>query len=121
MKYLAALTCVLALYCGVLLPGASAKLHKDNGYNVSWASWYGPGLYGNRMGCGGRLTTSTWGVAHKSLPCGTHVRMCYTRCVTVTVVDRGPYIAGREFDVTFPVKSAIGMPSVGKIRWWRLS
>jgi len=81
------------------------------------ASWYGPGFYGNNLGCGGHLTTHTWGVANKSLRCGTHVRICYHRCVIATVVDRGPYVYGRTFDLTYPVKQAVGMGSVGCIRY----
>jgi len=81
------------------------------------ASWYGPGLYGNHLGCGGRLTTATWGVANKYLRCGTLVRLCYRRCVYARVIDRGPYIRGRDFDLTYPVKRAIGMPSVARIRY----
>lgn len=72
-------------------------------------SWYGPGLYGNRLGCGGTLTPGTAGVAHKSLPCGSRVRICLRRCVTTRVIDRGPYVAGRTFDLTAPVRDAIGM------------
>lgn len=112
MKYLAVLIVIVASL--VMANETSAKSS-----NVSWASWYGPGLYGNRMGCGGVLTTSTWGVAHKSLPCGTRLTICYRKCVRVSVVDRGPYVAGREFDLTYLVKSAIGMPSTGKVRWWK--
>lgn len=87
--------------------------------SCSNASWYGPGLYGNTLGCGGHLTTSTWGVAHKTLPCGARVTVCYARCVAATVIDRGPFVPGREFDLTYPVKRAIGMGSTGCIRWWR--
>lgn len=56
------------------------------------------------------------GVANKTLPCGTHVRVCLNRsgpCVDVTVVDRGPYIAGREFDLTEATANAIGFMSRG--------
>jgi rare lipoprotein A len=82
------------------------------------ASWYGPGLYGNNLGCGGRLTTSTFGVAHKYLRCGTRLVICYRRCRSVTVIDRGPYVAGREFDLTNPVRVAIGAPyGVFRVRY----
>ena len=74
------------------------------------ASWYGPGLYGNHLGCGGTLYRSTFGIAHKSLLCGTRVRICYRRCTIARVIDRGPYIYGRTFDLTFPVKQAVGAP-----------
>src|SRR4051812_44608736 len=40
------------------------------------ASWYGPGLYGGHLACGGTLTPQTAGVANKTLGCGTKVRLC---------------------------------------------
>ena len=65
------------------------------------ASAFGPGLYGNRMACGGRLEPGSRGVAHKTLPCGTRVAITYRgRAVIVRVVDRGPYIPGRSYDLT---------------------
>lgn len=85
---------------------------------VASVSWYGPGLYGNALGCGGRLTPGTFGVAHKSLPCGARVRLCLVRCAVVRVVDRGPFVGGREFDLTAPVRDAIGMRGgVVTVRW----
>ena len=41
------------------------------------ATWYGPGLYGNEMACGGKLTPNTFGVAHKTLPCGKKVAIAH--------------------------------------------
>src|SRR5215471_7928543 len=38
------------------------------------ATWYGPGLYGNKTACGETLLPNTIGVAHRSLPCGTTVK-----------------------------------------------
>src|SRR4051794_10861750 len=63
------------------------------------ASWYGPGLYGNKTACGQVLTPSTFGVANKALACGTRVRLCVRRCVVAPVIDRGPYVGGRTFDL----------------------
>src|SRR3954452_23181951 len=53
--------------------GATKRLGRLNVYRQAHASWYGPGLFGNRLGCGGRLTTGSVGVANKYLPCGTKV------------------------------------------------
>jgi hypothetical protein len=76
-------------------------LGRLNVYRVAYASWYGPGLYGNRTGCGGTLHAGRLGVAHKSLPCGTMVTFKHgRRSVRVPVIDRGPYVAGREYDLT---------------------
>lgn len=83
-------------------------------YRTAAASYYGPGLYGNGMACGGTLLPGTLGVAHKTLPCGSRVRLRYRgRSVTVPVVDRGPYVAGRDFDLTEATKARLGFPGVG--------
>lgn len=64
-------------------------------------SWYGPGFYGNRTACGLRLTKTLVGVAHRTLKCGTVVYFkWHGNIVKATVVDRGPYVKGRQFDLT---------------------
>jgi len=85
-------------------------------YRPAAASWYGPGLYGNHLACGGTLTPSTMGVAHKTLPCGTKLRLRYgSRTVAVRVIDRGPFSGNREFDLTEATKNALGFPDVGTV------
>jgi peptidoglycan lytic transglycosylase len=80
------------------------------------ASWYGPGFYGNRTACGGTLGYSTLGVAHKTMPCGTRLTLRYQgREVRVRVIDRGPYVAGREFDLTGATKARLGFGSTGTV------
>jgi rare lipoprotein A (peptidoglycan hydrolase) len=86
--------------------------------SVVVASWYGPGFYENRLPCWPWLKANslpiqflpdTWGVAHKSLPCGTMVTLTHgAKTVTAPVVDRGPYIAGRELDLSPRVKAELG-------------
>lgn len=84
------------------------------------ASWFGPGLYGNRTACGQELTTSLLGVAHRTLPCGTVVTLRYgDRSVDVPVVDRGPFNYSREFDLTFATKTALGCPDICRASWLR--
>jgi hypothetical protein len=85
-------------------------------YRRSVASWYGPGLYGNSLSCGGRLSPGTLGVAHKTLPCGTKVTFRYRgRSVRVRVVDRGPYVGGREYDLTAATKNRLGFKGHGTV------
>jgi rare lipoprotein A len=80
---------------------SSRRLGRLNVYRFASASWYGPGLYGNRLGCGGTLAPGRLGVAHKSLPCGSRVTLRHRgRSVRVRVIDRGPYAGGREYDLT---------------------
>jgi len=93
----------------------SAK-RKLTAYRLAGASYYGPGLYGNGVACGGTLMPGTMGVAHKTLPCGTMVKLRYHgRSVTVPVIDRGPYVAGRDYDLTWAVKERLGFPGVGTV------
>lgn len=59
----------------------------------------GDGLLGSGLACGGVLTESVVGFAHKSLPCGTRVTFKLGRRIaTGRVIDRGPYVAGRAWD-----------------------
>ncbi|HTD63138.1 MAG TPA: septal ring lytic transglycosylase RlpA family protein [Verrucomicrobiae bacterium] len=77
------------------------------------ASWYGPGFYGNRTACGQTYTPEIIGVAHRTLPCGTLVVLEYRgRTLTVPVIDRGPYIAGRTLDLSSATHIAMGCPDL---------
>ena len=81
------------------------------------ATWYGPGLYGNRMACGGKLKRSTWGVAHRSLPCGRKVAIAHAgRIVIAPVVDRGPFVKGVSYDLTRRTAGALRMLSTSSVR-----
>jgi rare lipoprotein A len=80
---------------------AKRRIGRLNVYRYAYASWYGPGLYGNPTGCGGTLYPGRLGVAHKTLPCGTMVTFKHRgRRMRVPVIDRGPYVGGREYDLT---------------------
>lgn len=92
---------------------AHRRLGQLNVYRLAEASWYGGG---GGLACGGSLTSATMGVANKTLPCGTLVTLRYGgRSVRVPVVDRGPYVAGREFDLTQATKQALGFGDTGQV------
>jgi hypothetical protein len=72
-------------------------------WHQAGVSFYGPGFYGKRTACGLALTTDLVGVAHRTLPCGTRITFknpANGRILTVPVVDRGPYVNGRLWDLT---------------------
>jgi hypothetical protein len=74
--------------------------------------------YGDGLACGGVLGRDQLGVAHKTAPCGTLVTFTYAgRSLTVPVIDRGPYVAGREWDLTGATAEALGFPGLGEIQW----
>ena len=77
------------------------------------ASWYGPGFHGNLTANGEIYDMYEISAAHKSLPFGTRLRVCYQGCVDVRINDRGPYIGDRELDLSFGAAAAIGMIEPG--------
>ena len=80
-------------------------------YRSDLASYYGPGFYGNRTACGQILRRDTVGVAHKTLPCGTHARFHYRgRTRRLEVIDRGPFIGDRRWDLTNAARRKLGFP-----------
>lgn len=99
--------------------GRKAIDHTGRGFvfRKGHASYYGPGLYGGGLACGGRLSPSTVGVAHKTLPCGTRVSFTIGggRVITARVIDRGPFIAGRDWDLTTALKRKLRFGDIGEI------
>jgi rare lipoprotein A (peptidoglycan hydrolase) len=96
-----------------LLPWA---LEPKSGIQVSVASVFTD--YGLGLACGGVLGREQLGVAHKTAPCGTLITFTYAgRSLTVPVIDRGPYVAGREWDLTGATAAALGFPGLGRIEW----
>ena len=95
-------------------------LGRMNVYRSALASWYGPGFYGRQTGCGGTLGYSQLGVAHKTLPCGTKITLRHHgRRVRVPVIDRGPYVGAREYDLTAATARKLGFRGHGGIQTTR--
>ena len=81
-------------------------------------SWYGPNFYGNGTACGQTLTKTLVGVAHRTLPCGTLVTFRYNGVtVTAPVIDRGPYVSGRTWDLSYGLCSKLHHCFTGTISW----
>lgn len=100
-------------FSGQLLPWDALP---TDGWRVSVASVYH--LYGNGLACGGVLRPDQLGVAHRTAPCGTMVTFRYgRRAIRVPVIDRGPFVPGREWDFTGATAAALGFPGLGAVEW----
>jgi 3D (Asp-Asp-Asp) domain-containing protein len=74
------------------------------------ASWYDDA---GSTACGFH---ATYGVANKTLPCGTKVTLSYGgRMIVATVDDRGPYVYGRSFDLNQNTARYLGMWGVATV------
>ena len=78
------------------------------------ASYYGAELAGSPTASGVPFDPSAYTAAHKTLPLGTQLQVDYGGAtVTVTVNDRGPYVAGRDLDLSQAAADTIGLTPVG--------
>ena len=86
------------------------------------ASVYGgrDGYCGSRTANGERVNCSAMTAAHRRLPFGTHVRVCHSGCVTVRINDRGPWVRGRDIDLSPAAARAIGLDGTGHVTVSRL-
>lgn len=78
------------------------------------ASWYGPGFEGNVTASGDIFEPYTeYTAASPYLPFGTDLYVCYESCVWVEVTDRGPYVGGRDLDLSALAAEEIGLTYAG--------
>ena len=100
----------------ILAPSAA---HADN---CSEASFYGTpsdGYAWQTMANGRSMNPEAMITAHRSYPFGTRLRVTNQsngKSVTVTVADRGPYVAGRNLDLSVGAFSRIASPGQGVAR-----
>ena len=96
----------------------AGSVSKNSWHHDPNISWYGPGLYGNGTACGQTLTKALVGVAHRTLPCGTLVTFRYKGVtLTVPVIDRGPYVRGRTWDLSNGACQKLHHCFTGTIDW----
>ncbi|HEX5852933.1 MAG TPA: septal ring lytic transglycosylase RlpA family protein [Solirubrobacteraceae bacterium] len=81
------------------------------------ATWFGPGFYGKQTACGQTLTPAVLGVANRTLPCGTLIKVSYgSHAVTLPVIDRGPYGSiGADWDLTGAAAQALGITETVRV------
>ncbi len=79
-------------------------------------SWYGSDWHGKKTANGEIYDMNSMTAAHKKLPFGTKVKITNTRndkSVIVRINNRGPYIKGREFDLSRAAFSEIADLNTG--------
>lgn len=101
---------------------ATAPVATVNVYRPARATFFGPGLFGRQTFCGQSLTPELLGVAHRRLPCGTLVAILHERReIVVPVVDRGPFHAGYDWDLTQGTADLLDFEGTGDIGYVRVA
>jgi peptidoglycan hydrolase-like protein with peptidoglycan-binding domain len=99
-----------------IVDGGTRKALKKS-MHKSVASWYGPGFFGNDTACGGPLKAGTVGVAHRTLRCGTRVAFyAHGEWLNTEVIDRGPFVKGRTWDLTQAAAETLEVTVTEKVR-----
>ena len=106
---------------GATSPAARQATQKvaSRGQEQVVASWYGPQHHGRLMANGKPFDMHADTVAHPSLPLGTRLRLTNPdngSSVDVKVTDRGPYIRGRNLDLSYGVAKKLGVVKSGVSR-----
>lgn len=88
---------------------------------VGVTSWYGQRFHGRTTANGEIYDMYAPTAAHVSLPMGSVIRVVNLkdgRSRVVRINDRGPFIAGRELDLSYEAARYLGLESrgVGKVR-----
>jgi peptidoglycan lytic transglycosylase len=100
---------------GAAAPAAAPRASKSRIHTTGIATWFGPGFYGKKTACGQTLTPSVIGVANRTLPCGTLVKVAYKgRALTLPVLDRGPY-SRADWDLTGGAAHALAVADTVRI------
>lgn len=101
----------IAVLVGAVMMALSAQ---DAKAETALTSWYGPGFAGNPTASGEIYDPYGFTAAHKTLPLGTELVVNYGgRSVNVVVNDRGPYIEGRELDLSQGAAEYLGLTQAG--------
>ena len=100
------------------LPGAVPVPGSASGYYTSRAAPYGPTPGHRRTACGDAFTSKLQGIAHPVLPCGVKIYIRFHgKEVLTQVVDRGPNVPGRDFDITKALADRLGLHGTQQIQW----
>jgi rare lipoprotein A len=113
-RYVVVLILVLLASC------SSVKQETLPGSGYAVASWYGPDFHGRPTSSGEIFNMYSMTCAHREYPFGTRLKVTNTansKSAACVVNDRGPFVGGRDIDLSYAVAKEIGIigPGTGKV------
>jgi rare lipoprotein A len=111
-------TYLLFLIFVMIMQSCTASRY-ETGYAV--ASWYGPEFQGRPTSSGEIFNMYAYTCAHKEYPFGTRLKvinLSNNRSVVCLVNDRGPFIRGRDIDLSYAAAKEIELIGPGTSRVW---
>ena len=103
----------MMVVAGVMMVSLAA-MQDSAAADTQYASWYGPGFEGAITASGEAYNYGDYTAASLYYPLGTELLVSYGGYSTVVVVnDRGPYVGGREIDLSQAAAEEIGLTYTG--------
>ena len=115
-------------YCAVVLAFGSvlsvfyaASVSRENSFDrIQSGEWVTASMYWEDKldASGNKFDPIGWHAAHKTLPLGTVVRISNPknhRSINITINDRGPFVAGRDLDLTLGAGTLLGFKGSGTL------
>jgi rare lipoprotein A len=113
-RALAAMVFCFALSSALAKPGTHMAKSKPKPTDRMVASVY---WQGNRVATGRKFDPDAMTVAHRNLPFGTRLLVYHgSNAAEVVVNDRGPFVRGRDIDLSRGVAKALHFSGVGSVR-----
>jgi rare lipoprotein A (peptidoglycan hydrolase) len=112
----------LVLLCGGVLSAVPIRnVSSENTYDrIQAGQWVVASMYweDKLVSTGKNFNPIGWHAAHKTLPIGTLIRVSNPknhRSITVTINDRGPYVADRDLDLSLGAGALLGFQGLGTV------
>jgi rare lipoprotein A len=117
---LARIICSLGIFL-FIASCAARERYPGAGYAV--ASWYGPEFHGRPTSSGDIFDMYKFTCAHREYPFGTRLKVTNisnNKSVECLVNDRGPFVSGRDVDLSYAAAKEIGLTGIGKVKIERI-
>ena len=115
-------------YFAVILAFGSAMaavhagaISRENSYDrIQGGEWVTASMYWEDKldASGNKFDPIGWHAAHKTLPFGTLIRVSNPtnhRSINVTITDRGPFVPGRDLDLSLGAGTLLGFKGLGQL------
>jgi rare lipoprotein A (peptidoglycan hydrolase) len=114
----ALLVAIVSMAVSTSTRSEATRLPQAVGSYSASAGSSGTAAFGRHTACGGVIGPGTEGVAHPTLPCGARIYISLgNRHILTQVIDRGPSVPGRQFDLTDALARRLGLVGVQTIHW----
>jgi rare lipoprotein A len=122
IRFLIIISCLaFIISCATTPPPVKVIPEEPRGRILITASWYGPKFHGRLTSSGERFNMYDLTAAHRTFKFGTKLRVTNPdngKSVIVTVNDRGPFVEGRDLDLSYGAAKAIDFVEKGVGKVW---